>query len=111
MKNYMNKYESWLLCENLPLPMREELVSIKDDLSAIREAFEGELNFGTSGLRGIMGVGTNRMNSLIVHRVSRAIAKYLLRDESLYHESKHPICIIEYLGIIIWEIGEAVLVN
>lgn len=96
MKNYMNKYESWLLCENLPLPMREELVSIKDDLSAIREAFEGELNFGTSGLRGIMGVGTNRMNSLIVHRVSRAIAKYLLRDESLYHESKHPICIIAY---------------
>ena len=67
MKNEQRQaYEQWL--EKLPAgdPLREELLSIKDDEGQIYERFYKEIEFGTAGLRGICAAGTNRMNSLTV---------------------------------------------
>ena len=66
MKNEQRQaYEQWL--EKLPAgdPLREELLSIKDDEGQIYERFYKEIEFGTAGLRGICAAGTNRMNSLM----------------------------------------------
>ena len=73
-------YEQWL--EKLPAgdPLREELLSIKDDEGQIYERFYKEIEFGTAGLRGICAAGTNRMNSLTVGRATQGIANYILQS-------------------------------
>ena len=81
MKNEQRQaYEQWL--EKLPAgdPLREELLSIKDDEGQIYERFYKEIEFGTAGLRGICAAGTNRMNSLTVGRATQGIASYILQS-------------------------------
>ena len=70
-------YDIWM--EKLPDgdPMREELSAIADDEQEITERFYKEIVFGTAGLRGICGAGTNRMNPLTVGRATQGIANYL----------------------------------
>ncbi len=55
-----------------------ELNEIADDPAAIRDRFYKELDFGTAGIRGVMGAGTNRMNAYVVRRLSYAIAKHII---------------------------------
>ena len=57
--------------------LREELASMKDDAKAALEAFHKDLEFGTAGLRGIIGTGTNRMNIHTVGRATQGFADYL----------------------------------
>ena len=73
-------YEQWL--ENLPAddPLRGELLGIAGDEREITERFYQEISFGTAGLRGICGAGTNRMNVLTVGRATQGIANYILRS-------------------------------
>ena len=59
------------------LTLHNELVSIKDDADAINDRFYTELDFGTAGLRGVIGAGTNRLNLFTVGKVTLGIAKYL----------------------------------
>ena len=68
--------------EKLPAgdPMREELAAIAGDETEIRERFYKEIVFGTAGLRGICGAGTNRMNPLTVGRATQGIANYLKKS-------------------------------
>lgn len=75
---YRERYEQWL--EKLPEgdPMREELLAIKDDDAQIKDRFYMEIEFGTAGLRGIAGAGTNRMNPLTVGRATQGIANFIL---------------------------------
>ena len=77
-RNYMEVYEQWV---NNPLfgqETKDELLSIKDDPKEIEERFYCDLVFGTAGLRGIIGAGTNRMNistlSVKQHRVLQTIS-------------------------------------
>lgn len=77
MSNYKTDYERWLLCELLSEEEKQELLSIKDDEAEIEERFYRELEFGTGGLRGILGMGKNRMNIYNVRRASQGVAKYL----------------------------------
>ena len=59
--------------------LRAELLAMKDDEKAVIEAFHQDLEFGTGGLRGIMGAGTNRMNIYIVGMATQGIANYILK--------------------------------
>lgn len=72
---YQKIYKRWLECVN-----DEELVSELKDMAPeiIEDAFYRELSFGTGGLRGIIGAGTNRMNTYIVSKASQGVADYLL---------------------------------
>ena len=76
--SYRDRYEEWT--RKLPAgdPLREELLAIKDNDEEIKERFYTEIEFGTAGLRGIRGAGTNRMNRLTVGRATQGIANYIL---------------------------------
>lgn len=75
------EYESW--CEN-PLfneMTRRELIAIKDNELEIQDRFYRELEFGTGGLRGVIGAGTNRMNIYTVRRATQGLSNYILREK------------------------------
>ena len=73
-------YEYWL--KKLPegSPMREELLAVKDNENEITDRFYQEIVFGTAGLRGICGAGTNRMNEYTVGRATQGIANYIIKS-------------------------------
>ena len=75
---YMERYEEWL--KRLPEdhPFHAELIAIKDNDAEIKDRFYKEIEFGTAGLRGIFGAGTNRMNEFTVGRATQGIANYIL---------------------------------
>lgn len=73
--NYIDKYNSWL--EFADSEIKKELEDIKGNDNEIKERFALELEFGTGGLRGIMGAGTNRMNIYTVRRATCGLAKYI----------------------------------
>lgn len=76
--NAAERYALWM--KNLPEgdPLRGELEKIAGDEKEINERFYQEIVFGTAGLRGICGAGTNRMNALTVGRATQGIANYIL---------------------------------
>ena len=75
---YRERYEEWI--RRLPQddPMRAELLAIEGNDTEIKDRFYKEIEFGTAGLRGICGAGTNRMNTLTVGRATQGIANYIL---------------------------------
>lgn len=72
--NYNKVYENWLNNEFFDEDTRNELESIKNDEEEIKDRFYQELAFGTAGLRGKLGAGTNRMNNYTVAKASQAFA-------------------------------------
>lgn len=72
------EYQRWLEKLQDGDPLKEELLAIRDDEKEIHERFYQEIVFGTAGLRGICGAGTNRMNVLTVGRATQGIAKFIL---------------------------------
>lgn len=74
----MNKYLEWVNSPFLSEKEKEELASIKDDEKEIIERFYRDLEFGTGGLRGVMALGTNRMNRFIIAKATQGLANYLL---------------------------------
>lgn len=74
---YMKAYEAWLESSFIDEGTREELLSIRDDAQEIQDRFYKELAFGTAGLRGKLGAGTNRMNRYNVARVTQGIADFI----------------------------------
>lgn len=75
---YRIRYRQWLDYEALEPDLRAELEAIKDNETEIRERFCQDLTFGTAGLRGLMGAGTNRMNVYTVQRATAGLGLYLL---------------------------------
>ena len=71
-------YESWLNEPTLDASTKQELLAIADNAPEIEERFYRELEFGTAGLRGILGAGTNRMNVYVVRRATQGLSNYLL---------------------------------
>ena len=71
-------YEEWLLKLPADDPMRAELEAVRGDEKEITDRFYQEIVFGTAGLRGICGAGTNRMNERTVGRATQGIANYIL---------------------------------
>lgn len=75
--DYLERYEFWR--ENAPLSdkEREALLAMKADDDEVKGAFGAELQFGTAGIRGIMGLGTNRLNEYTVRRTAQGLAAWL----------------------------------
>lgn len=76
--DYQKQYESWMNYEALDPQMREELKAIAQDENEKKERFYKELEFGTAGLRGILGAGLNRMNIYTVRRATQGLASFLV---------------------------------
>ncbi|MEN6339898.1 MAG: phospho-sugar mutase, partial [Clostridiaceae bacterium] len=70
-------YESWKNEPSLDAATKAELTAIEHDHGEIEERFYRELEFGTAGLRGIIGAGTNRMNAYVVRRATQGLCDYL----------------------------------
>lgn len=77
MSNYKEDYERWLACSLLSEAEKQELLDIAQDEKEIEERFYRELEFGTAGMRGIIGIGKNRMNIYNVRRAAQGVAKYV----------------------------------
>ena len=75
--NYKENYEKWLNSSALSEKDKAELKGITDNDKEIEERFYRELEFGTAGMRGILGIGTNRMNIYNVRRASKGVADYV----------------------------------
>lgn len=76
---YMNIYNQWL--EKADTETVEELLSIKGDSKEIEDRFYKTLDFGTAGLRGVMGAGTNRMNKYIIGQTTQGLAQYVVNNK------------------------------
>lgn len=79
MKGYQEKYEEW--CNN-PIfdeETKAELEKMKDNEAEKEDSFYKDLEFGTAGLRGVVGIGTNRMNKYTVGKASQGLAKYIVK--------------------------------
>ncbi|WGS64338.1 phospho-sugar mutase [Marinitoga aeolica] len=75
--DYMKVYEEWLNSPYVDEETKKELLSIKDNEKEIMERFYKELEFGTAGLRGILGAGTNRMNIYTVGKATQGLADFI----------------------------------
>ena len=76
---YQETYLKWRTSVKEESLLRE-LESVRDEDAQIKERFMGDLPFGTAGLRGIIGAGTNRMNRYVIGRATQGLADYLLAD-------------------------------
>lgn len=77
MRDYMSIYQEWLADAYFDDETKAELQSIAQDENEIKERFYTDLEFGTAGLRGIIGAGTNRMNKYTVRRATQGLANYI----------------------------------
>lgn len=80
--NINEEYNLWLQHTADNQKLHQELVAMQNNKAQIEDAFYCELAFGTAGLRGVMGAGTNRMNSYIVARASQGVANYLKQNQA-----------------------------
>lgn len=78
--NYKEQYDFWLNDSYFDAATKAELLAIKDDEKEIEDRFYKELEFGTGGLRGVIGAGTNRMNIYTVRKATQGLANYILKQ-------------------------------
>ena len=77
---YMEKYEFWRSDKYFDKEIREELESIRHNEAEIEDRFYKDLEFGTGGLRGVIGAGTNRMNLYTVRKATQGLANYIIKQ-------------------------------
>ncbi len=95
--HYKEKYEEWLKCLPDEDPLKDELLTIKDNETEKEDRFYQDLSFGTAGLRGKVGAGTNRMNFYTVGKASQGIADFIVshgkeamdRGVIIAHDPRH----------------------
>ena len=91
--NYMDRYDFWCNA-NLPEDVQQELASIKNDPEELKGRFGSDLQFGTAGMRGIMGAGSNRLNRYTVRRAAQGMAAWLSSTDlpkkaAIGYDSRH----------------------
>ena len=74
---YLDEYKRWLSANLIDFDLHAELASIENDEEAIKERFAVSLKFGTAGLRGTLGAGTNRMNIWVVRQATQGVADWV----------------------------------
>ena len=79
MKEYLEKYNLWLNNPCFDTETKKELENIKNDEKEIEDRFYQDLEFGTAGLRGVIGAGTNRMNKYTVGKATQGLANFILK--------------------------------
>ena len=93
--DYREIYEQWLANPYFDEAIKEELKGISEDENEIKERFYMDLEFGTAGLRGIIGAGTNRMNIYVVRRATQGLANYIAKVDkkaqgvAIAYDSRH----------------------
>ena len=93
--DYLEKYKEW--CNNpvFDEDTRKELIGIKENDTEIKERFYKDLEFGTAGLRGIIGAGTNRMNKYTVGKATQGFANFIKKENgqdrgvAIAYDSRH----------------------
>ena len=78
--SYMDEYKFWLEDDYFDADTKAELKAIDGDEAAIEDRFYKELEFGTGGLRGVIGAGTNRMNIYTVRKATQGLANYIIKQ-------------------------------
>lgn len=96
--NYVKIYDEWINNPYFDEEVRNELLGIKEDEKDIEDRFYTDLEFGTGGLRGVIGSGTNRINKYTVRRATYGLANYIIRNAGeegkkrgvvIAHDSRH----------------------
>lgn len=95
--SWRETYQLWENFNGLEIELKEELKSLKDDSDTLEDAFYAPLEFGTAGMRGIIGVGVNRMNAYTVRQATEGLARFMdsLGDETqkrgvaIAYDSRH----------------------
>ena len=77
---YKERYQEWLSNPYFDADTKAELEGLKDDENEIKERFYTYLEFGTAGLRGVIGAGTNRMNIYTVRKATQGLANYIQKS-------------------------------
>ena len=80
MEEYLVKYEKWLNDPCFDKDTKKELEEIKGNEKEIEDRFYKDLEFGTAGLRGVIGAGTNRMNKYTVGKATQGLANFILKE-------------------------------
>ena len=80
MKNYEERYNEWLNNPVIDEESKKELLSLKGNDTEIEDRFYKDLEFGTAGLRGVIGIGTNRMNKYTVTKATQGLANYIVKQ-------------------------------
>lgn len=78
---YKELYNEWITNEYFDEETKQELTSLKDNIKEIEDRFYMDLEFGTAGLRGVIGAGTNRMNTYTVRKTTQGLANYIIRQD------------------------------
>ena len=78
--SYMDEFRFWLEDDYFDRDTKEELLAIRNNASEVEDRFYRELEFGTGGLRGVIGAGTNRMNIYTVRKATQGLANYILKQ-------------------------------
>ena len=94
MNEIESRYRAWRSRPDLDPALAAELASIEGDEAAITDRFYRDLAFGTGGLRGVLGAGTNRMNIYTVRKATQGLADYLNATDlpkrvAIAHDSRH----------------------
>ena len=95
--DYMSEYKRWLDCSALSADEHAELAAVADNQEEIESRFFAPLSFGTAGLRGVLGVGLNRMNRFTVGQAAQGLAKLIVsngqeamdRGVAIAYDSRH----------------------
>ena len=90
---YLDRYQFWCNAD-LPADVKVELEAIKDNSEELKSRFGGDLQFGTAGMRGIMGAGSNRLNKYTVRRAAQGMAAWLSSTDlpktaAIGYDSRH----------------------
>ena len=91
--NYLENYQFWRDAD-LPEDVIKELDSVKDNIEELKSRFGSQLQFGTAGMRGVMGVGSNRLNRYTVRRAAQGMAAWLSSTDlpqkaAIGYDSRH----------------------
>ena len=95
--DYMSEYKRWLDCSALSADEHAELAAVADNQEEIESRFFAPLSFGTAGLRGVLGVGLNRMNRFAVGQAAQGLANLIVsngqaaidRGVAIAYDSRH----------------------
>ena len=77
---YQEEYKRWLAADLQDADLNPELSKIEGNDEEIKDRFAVALKFGTAGLRGVLGAGTNRMNIYVVRRATQGLANYIIKQ-------------------------------
>lgn len=80
MLNYLEEYKKWCTSDEFDKEAKDELIKINGNEEEIKDRFYKELEFGTAGLRGVIGMGTNRMNKYTVGKATQGLANFILKE-------------------------------